>query len=214
MGVLHVGGRVAVHGQHFVVVEDVVAGAVLRKIGVFERADADRFGDFLTLFGRKLRAVRFGIVVVADDRQRPADAFVEQTFQADGIAGTGFERLAVVAQHGAEADVLEFDIGPVGMPQPRGGEQVLEVQALAMIDDVQNRVGLPRFHAVLNRGQIGRGVQKRAVFFANQQRGFVTFEKDANGAFAFPGDFFCQQIIDDAGQTIVVKTFAQLFVER
>ena len=33
-----------------------------------------------------------------------------------------------------------------------------EVFALAMIDNVENRVGMPRFEAILDRGQVGRGI--------------------------------------------------------
>ena len=40
VGVLHVRGRVAVHGQHLVVAEDVIAGAVLREVGVLQGGDA------------------------------------------------------------------------------------------------------------------------------------------------------------------------------
>ena len=57
VGVLHVRGRVAVHGQHLVVAELVVAGAVLRQVGIFDRADADRFGHLAPLGVRQLRPI-------------------------------------------------------------------------------------------------------------------------------------------------------------
>ena len=84
-----------------------------------------------------------------------------------------------------------------------------------MIDDVQNRVGLPRFHPVLDRGQIGRGVEKRAVLFANQQRRVVAVEKDARSPRRSRGRCpLSTKIVDDAGQPIVIKTFAERVVER
>ena len=99
-------------------------------------------------------------------------------------------------------------------PQPRRGEQLLEVQALPMIDDVQNRVGLPVLDAILDRGQIGRGVQKRAVLLANDQRRVVAGEKDADRAVALAGDAAVCKVLDHAGQPIVIKALAQRVVER
>ena len=115
VGVLHVRGGVAVHGQHFVVAEHVVAGAILRQVGVLDGADADGFGDLPGVPRRKVPGRPAWRRRWRDDRLAPADAFVEQTFQPDRFAGAGFERLAVFAQHRAEADVLQFDVGIIGL---------------------------------------------------------------------------------------------------
>ncbi len=134
----------------------------------------------------------------ADDRVGPVDRFVEQPVQADGVAAAGLERPAVVAQHGAEADVLQLDV--VVAPQPGGGEELLEVQRLAMIDDVQDRVGPPLVHAVLDRGQVGRGVEERAVLLLHDHRRVVALEKDAHGARRSRGRGPCAcRSVDDAG---------------
>ena len=58
VGVLHVRRRVAVHRQHLVVAEDVVARAILREVGVLERADADALGDSRRARRRKARGRR------------------------------------------------------------------------------------------------------------------------------------------------------------
>ena len=58
VAVLHVGGRVAGHGEHLVVAEDVVAGAVVGEVGVLDRADADPLGDCAG--GRRRRAAARG----------------------------------------------------------------------------------------------------------------------------------------------------------
>ena len=188
VAVLHVRGRVAVHGQHLVVAEHVVAGAVVREVGVLDGADADRSATCAALFVRRAAARGRASSFCADDRVGALDRFVEQARQADRRAAAGFERPAVVAEHGAEADVLQFDV--VVAPQLRGGEQLLEVQRLAMIDDVQNRVGLPLAHAVLDRRQIGRGVQERAVLLLHDHRRVVAVEEHADGAVAFAGEPF------------------------
>ena len=46
-----------------------------------------------------------------------------------------------------------------------------------------------------------------------KKRRFVAVKKYADGAFAFPGESFFDEIIDNSNQTIVIKTFAELFVE-
>ena len=57
---------------------------------------------------------------------------------------------------------------------PRDGEKLLEVQALAMIDDVENRrPGFQRFHAVADRRQVGRGIEERPVLLADDHRRFL-----------------------------------------
>ena len=77
VAVLHVGGGVAGHGEHLVVAKDVVAGAVVGEVGVFDRADADPLGDRAPIF---LGEERFGagIVVVADDLVGAFDGFIER----------------------------------------------------------------------------------------------------------------------------------------
>lgn len=130
VAVLHVSGGVAVHGQHFVVAKDVVAGAIMSEVGVFDRADADSLGDLMALVGVEQRLVA-GVVVGADDFMGALDGFVEQAGQADGAAGASFVGLAVLAEYGAEADVLEFDVLQLRMllrPEANRGEQLLEVE--------------------------------------------------------------------------------------
>ena len=82
-----------------------------------------------------------------------------------------------------------------------------------MIDDVQNRVGPPGFHAIADRGQVGGGVEKRPVLLAHDHRRVVAVEEDADRPVAFPGDAFGEQFVDDRRQPILVKTLAQGVVE-
>ena len=113
--------------------------------------------------------------------------------------------------HGAELDVLQFDV--CDSPTPGGGEQLVEVLALAMIDDVQNRVGLPGFHAVLDRRQVGRGVEERAVLFLHDHRRLEAFEEDAHRPLAVLGQSLRSQVFDDAGQPVVIKALAVFVIE-
>ena len=139
--------------------------------------------------------VGLGVVVGRNDLQGPADRLVEQSFEPDRVARAGFERPAVVAQHRAEADVLEFHV--VAAHQLGGGEKLLEMERLAMIDHVENGVGPPGLHAVADRGQVGRAVEERPVFLPHDHRRLDALEEDADGAVGFPGDAALQQIVDD-----------------
>ena len=76
--------------------------------------------------------------------------------------------------------------------------QVIEVQALAVVDDVENRVWPPLAHAVLNGRQIGGRVEERAVLLLDDHRHFAAFEKDADGAVAFAGESLCREVCDNA----------------
>ena len=62
-----------------------------------------------------------------------------------------------------------------------------------MIDDVQNRVGPPLAHAVLDRGQVGRGVEKRAVLLLDDHRRVVAVEEHADRPVAFAREALCRQ---------------------
>ena len=99
-------------------------------------------------------------------------------------------------------------------PQPGRGEELLEVERLAMIDDVQNRVGLPLAHAVLNRGQVGRGVEKRAVLLLDDHRHVVAFEEHADRAVALAGEALVGEVLHDAAQAVLIETLAERVVER
>ena len=66
VGVLQVGARVAVEGQHALPVEDVVLDAIGREVGVLDGADADGSGDRGSLVRRQVG------VLLGHRRARPA----------------------------------------------------------------------------------------------------------------------------------------------
>ncbi len=180
--ILHIRRRVAVHRQHFVVAEFAIAGAILRQIGILQRPDADGLRHALPLLRRKLRTVGIPFVILGDDRRGPIHGFVEQALEADGIARARLIRPAVFAEHRAEADVSK--VAGVVPGELRRGEQVFEVQALPMVDDVQHGIRLPALDAVLDRRQIGRRVKKRAVLLTNEHRRFLAGQEDTERAVA------------------------------
>ena len=104
VGVLQVGGGVALKRKHGVPVEYIIAGAVFAQISVFDRADADGFADFRGFVRAQFRIFLFY------QSGGALDGFGQQVNQFHGIAAARFERLAVFAHHGAEADKLGFCI--------------------------------------------------------------------------------------------------------
>src|SRR5690606_22836133 len=88
-GVEQVGGGVAFEGDHLVPREQVVAGAVLRQVGVLHRADSDDLGD-QALFLRREVGVAGG-----DETVGAFDGLVEQVLELDVFTVAGLERTAV-----------------------------------------------------------------------------------------------------------------------
>ena len=152
---------------------------------------------------------------------RPLHPLVKQRFQADGVAGPRLERLSILAEHGAEGDMDEFhavDPLPVtAAPELCRREQLFEVGALPAVDHVEDAVGLPVFHPPLERCQVGRGIEKRAVGLADQERRrVVAVQEDADRAAALPGPHgrVGHQLRDHPRQHGLIKTLAEGVVER
>ena len=57
--------------------------------------------------------------------------------------------------------------------QMDGIEDIAKVIALSGVDNINNFAGVKRIHAVMYRGEIGCGIQKSAVGFANKKRAFA-----------------------------------------
>ena len=107
--------------------------------------------------------------------------------------------------------MLELDL--VVAQQAGSGEKLLEVHALAVIDDVQDGVGPPLLHAIADRGQVGRGVKVGAVLLLHDHRRRLAFEEHADGPLALAGNAPATQFLDHARQHIVIVAFAQGVVE-
>ena len=85
--------------------------------------------------------------------------------------------------------------------------------ALPVVDDVQDGVGAPLLHAVLDGGQVGRGVEEGAVLLLDDERGVEPVEKDADGALALAGQAAGVQVGHHAGQRLLVEALAKRVVE-
>ena len=97
--VLQVGPGVALEGQHAVPVEDVVARALGRQVGVLDRADAERVGDGRLALGRQVaRALLHG-------GGGPVDPLAQQVDEALRAARAAGQLLAVGPEDEAEPDM-------------------------------------------------------------------------------------------------------------
>src|SRR6266849_4742383 len=122
-------------------------------------------------------------------------------------------QFAIFSKHTSEYDVAQ--IGGVTF-SPGDRENLFEMQCLRRANDVPDRVRFQLVDTIIDRGEIGRSVIESAVPFANDQRLIsqlrIIVEEHDYGAFAdlsYPG---LEQAIHDAGQPVVVKTFAALKV--
>jgi hypothetical protein len=101
-GVEQVGGGVAVEGDHLVPREHVVAGAVLREVGVLHGATP-------TTAAMAARSASGSSALLPSTSAVGAlGGLGQQVLEPDVVAAARLERLVVFAQHRAEIDVLEL----------------------------------------------------------------------------------------------------------
>ncbi|CAO0835925.1 hypothetical protein SMICM17S_05673 [Streptomyces microflavus] len=204
--VLEVDRRVAVERHHLVEVELVVPYGGGRQVRVLHGPDAD------------VPAVLHDLVLgepdllglLPDDSRGPGDRLVEEVLQPHGLALTGLERLAVLAQDRAERELHGLHV-LVEPARPAGRlEDHLEVQRLPGVHHVQQGVGLEVLHPVADRGEVGGRVAVTAVRLLHDERDLVAVrtqhivEEDAQRTLGADGD--ARLLQDPAGllQHVVV----------
>lgn len=167
--VLEVHGRVTRQRDHLVQVELVVPRGRGRQVRVLHRADAHVLAvlDDLRLGQADL------LRLLADHGGRPLHRLVQQVHQPHRLALTGLERLAVLAQHGAEGQLHGLDLVVQPARPARRLEDHLEVQGLPRVDHVDQLGRAQVAHPVADRGEVGGGVAEAAVGLLDDQRGRV-----------------------------------------
>ena len=78
-------------------------------------------------------------------------------------------------------------------PPPGDREELLEMVALAVIDHVENLVGMPGLGPVLDGRQVGRGVVEGAVALADDERRLGLVDEDDDRPLALVGDASCRE---------------------
>ena len=212
-GVKQVGGRIALERDHPVPREDVVAGAVLREVGVLHGGHADDVRDGAALGLGEIRVLR------AHEREGAVAGLAKQVLQAEIFAAAGLERLVVLAEYGAEVDVLELWQLAAGFLKPffRGEEELVQVVTLAEIDDVDRPVHLEVVGAVKHGGEVAGGVVGGAVLLADHEGlglepGMLGVEDDER-PLAFLRETAVGEFTVDPLDLVIVETLAERDVE-
>ena len=183
----------------------IVARPVLRKVGVFDGPDTDDFGHLGPFFRAQFRAV------FIDHTASDLNGFVEDSGETDGIAFARFQGSAGLVEDGSEGNVAEVDF--IEAPGLGGFEELMEVVALAVIDDVKDLVWVPAMGAVADGGEVGGGVSIGTVAFTHNHGRLCGLTEADSGAFAIGGDALGFEVGDDIGEHGVVERFAELDVE-
>ena len=152
----------------------------MRQVGVLDRPQPDDLGHLL-LLGR----IELGAILL-DDLERLGRRLVQERLQADDVPFARLERAAIGAQDRAERHVLEVD--RVVTPLAGHLEKLLEMIALAMVDHVEDLIGVPGLDAILDRRQVGRRVVEGAIALADDERGLGLFDEDDDRSLAFDGE--------------------------
>ena len=199
VGILQVGGGVALEGQHGVPVKNIIIGSGFAQIGIFDRANTHLAGNHCDLLAAQIW------VFFADQLLGSLYCFHQQIGQFDCAAGAGFKRLAIWTHHGAKGMVLKANVRGHEAGFATGNKDLLHMQGLAGVNKVQNAVCLQGADSVSEASQIAGGVEKTAAgLLHNHGRGIAIFvgqfvEEHHFGAFGVDG----QALLYQGGQYIV-----------
>ena len=106
------------------------------------------------------------------------------------------------------------EIGGPSAPAAGRLEDLLKVAALPVVDDIQNPVGLPVLEPPLNRGEVGRGVEKSPVGLADEQRRILLSpEKHTHRSPALASQPAGLKVRDHPRKQGLKETLPQLVVE-
>ena len=208
VGIQQVGCGVAVEVEHQLEVEAVVAGAVLGQVGVLHRADPDHFTNVAQFVFGQAR------ILVLDQCVGTLLGLGQQVDQFYGAAVTCLERAAVSAVHGAEAHVFHLHWVADEACAARDFEHLVEVQGLALVDEVQGTVGLEDVAAIADGRQVGGGIEVAAIGLLHDHRQRLAFgilefiEEHALGALILDQQALGLEVGDHVGQVAVVGAFA------
>jgi len=137
---------------------------------------------------------------------------VEQVLQREVLARARLERLLVGAEHRAEAEVDERRLravgGPVPADQARGVEDILEVVALARVDDIDDEVAVELVGAEAHGREIGGSVEEPAVRLLDEQRALTVGEGHDHRALVALREPRLRERIDHAAEPVAEEALA------
>ena len=99
---------------------------------------------------------------------------------------------------------------PAGTKPARATSNLLEVQGLALVDEVQHAVGVQHVVPITHGGEVGGGVEVAAAGLLHDHRERIAlgvlelFEEDAQRAVVFGEQALGGQVGDHLGEVVVV----------
>src|SRR6266498_2054790 len=156
--------------------------------------------------------IQVGIFFIDNFARAPA-CFLEKLAQRHVFARPRFHQLAIFTQDAAKRDVAKIRLITLS---PGNLENLFEMQDLRGANHVPNGVGFQIVQAIIDSRDIGGGVIKSAVAFANDARLIsqlwnIAKEND-NRAVADLSNAGLEQTFDYVREPVIVKTFTALDV--
>ena len=144
-------------------------------------------------------------------RRALRDGLVEQALQADRVSRAGLEGPLILAQDRAEAHVAKIDL----VVTPAAGRFEEQCENARSAGRRRRKESCPRelLGPVTDGRQVGRGVSKGAVGLADDERGRILVDEDADAPRRSAGRGRIRQRVDDVAQHRLVIAFAQCHVE-
>ena len=140
--------------------------------------------------------------------------FLQHICKAHIITRAGFHDLAIFAKYASKCDMSHVagDSHALG-----GGKDLLEMKRLWCPYDIPDGIGFPVVDAIVDRGQIGRGIKKTAVALTNNGRFSVeggNFGKEnTKGTLTDGGDSSMLQVLAERGKGIIISAFPKSLIE-
>lgn len=169
-GIEQIGPGLALKRNEFVEIENVIAEPRIDQIGEFDRSDRHFFDDVVAVLRRQLAAIT-GLVQA---RAGGVAGRIDQIGEFDDPTRPGLERFAVRPVHRAKADMFEGVARRVA-GLGGGAKHLFKMLGLALIDDIQEKIGIQALPTIEDRRQIGGVIKRRAFGRQQDQRRDILF---------------------------------------
>ena len=206
-GVEDIGAGVAFKGGKAVHVKDIVLGGLVAQVAVFQGSQSDfGSGGFHLVILHNAVFHHLGPDEIGH--------VLDQLLQAHHTALTGLEGLAVLAVHGAEAQVGQGEVRRNDAALFGSPEHLLKVQSLALVGDVKHFIGVEVLHPLDHGCQVGGGVDGGAVGLDQNTRGNFLLvgllcHGDDPGALALDSQTLLLKVLHHGGDVGIGIAFSQ-----
>ena len=217
MGVLNIGGGVAVVGQDFIPIKGDVSVWPLKQVGVNDGPQPQHFNNRVYFFGVPFGQFRFaGCDLFGDVGAGAGNGLVQNLVGENHVAFARTESLTGRPGNHAKRDmngaVCYFAVAHA----PGDFKNLLKMQFLLGPDYVNVAGRVIRVPPVNARCRVAGLVQRRAIAFSEQAEGQIAFFAkihDHRPTFAQYSDAFIQSLLNQGLQNRLKVTFADFGVK-